>query len=48
MLHRVPSIDKVRETIGWVPERSLDEILHDVIADRTAMQSIEAVAGVAA
>jgi UDP-glucose 4-epimerase len=32
MLHRVPCVDKIRETIGWVPRRSLDEILGDVIA----------------
>jgi UDP-glucose 4-epimerase len=32
MLHRVPSIEKVRETIGWQPTRPLDEILGDVIA----------------
>jgi nucleoside-diphosphate-sugar epimerase len=48
MLHRVPCVDKVRETIGWVPERSLDEILRDVIADRTAMQSLETLAELAA
>jgi UDP-glucose 4-epimerase len=34
MLHRVPCIDKVRETIGWVPTRSLDDILCDVIASQ--------------
>ncbi len=32
MFHRIPSIDKVAATIGWTPERSLDEILADVIA----------------
>jgi nucleoside-diphosphate-sugar epimerase len=32
MLHRVPCIDKVRDAIGWVPERSLEDILGDVIA----------------
>ena len=31
MLHRVPCTDKVRATIGWVPLRTLDEILGDVI-----------------
>jgi UDP-glucose 4-epimerase len=37
MLHRQPSIAKVTEAIGWRPTRSLDEILHDVIAHvRTA------------
>jgi UDP-glucose 4-epimerase len=34
MLHRVPSIEKVRDTIGWQPTRSLDDILGDVIASR--------------
>ena len=32
MLHRVPCIDKVRETIGWAP-RTLDDILGDVVAE---------------
>jgi UDP-glucose 4-epimerase len=31
MLHRVPCTDKVRSTIGWAPERSLDDILQDVV-----------------
>jgi len=31
MLHRVPCIDKVRRFIGWIPERSLEDILRDVI-----------------
>ena len=31
MLHRVPCTDKVRDTIGWVPKRTLDDILGDVI-----------------
>jgi nucleoside-diphosphate-sugar epimerase len=31
MLHRVPCIDKVRAAIGWEPEHSLDDILHDVL-----------------
>jgi UDP-glucose 4-epimerase len=32
MLHRQPSIEKVREAVGWSPTRSLDDILADVIA----------------
>lgn len=32
MLHRVPAIEKIKEAIGWEPTRSLDDILHDVIA----------------
>ena len=31
-LHRVPSIEKIGDAIGWAPTRSLDEILADVIA----------------
>jgi UDP-glucose 4-epimerase len=31
-LHRVPSIEKIADAIGWVPHRSLAEILDDVIA----------------
>ena len=46
MLHRVPCIDKVRRVIGWAPERSLEDILHDVIedvADRTRHETYEVV-----
>lgn len=32
MLHRIPAIEKVRDAIGWEPERSLDDILGDVVA----------------
>ncbi|MEP6813618.1 MAG: NAD-dependent epimerase/dehydratase family protein [Actinomycetota bacterium] len=32
MLHRLPAIEKIVGAIGWQPERSLDEILTDVIA----------------
>lgn len=32
MLHRLPSIDKIAAVIGWQPDRTLDEILADVIA----------------
>src|SRR5207244_5342817 len=32
MIHRIPSIDKVHGAIGWRPERSLDDILSDVVA----------------
>jgi UDP-glucose 4-epimerase len=31
MYHREPSIEKVRGAIGWSPNRSLDEILNDVL-----------------
>jgi UDP-glucose 4-epimerase len=32
MLHRLPAIEKIGGAIGWQPERTLDEILTDVIA----------------
>jgi UDP-glucose 4-epimerase len=32
MLHRAPSIDKIRSAIGWEPTYSLDDILRDVIS----------------
>ena len=32
MLHRIPSTQKIGGAIGWQPERSLDEILADVVA----------------
>jgi UDP-glucose 4-epimerase len=31
MFHRVPSIEKIGDALGWAPTRSLDEILDDVI-----------------
>jgi nucleoside-diphosphate-sugar epimerase len=33
-LHREPAIGKIREAIGWSPERDLDGILADVIGER--------------
>jgi UDP-glucose 4-epimerase len=35
-LHREPAIGKIRDAIGWSPERDLDGILADVIAERRA------------
>lgn len=32
MLHRIPSTEKIRAAVGWEPERTLDDILADVIA----------------
>ena len=32
-LHREPAIGKIRNAIGWAPERNLDGILADVIAE---------------
>ena len=31
MLHRIPSLEKVGAAIGWMPQRTLNEILADVI-----------------
>jgi UDP-glucose 4-epimerase len=42
MLHRVPCIDKVRDTIGWQPTRTLDDILGDVIAHATVPMEVAA------
>lgn len=36
MLHREPSTAKIRAAIGWEPTYSLDEILDQVIAERSA------------
>jgi nucleoside-diphosphate-sugar epimerase len=36
MLHRIPSIDKVRDAIGWEPTLTLDRILADVIDHQRA------------
>jgi nucleoside-diphosphate-sugar epimerase len=33
MLHRTPSIEKIASAIGWRPERDLETILRDVIAE---------------
>jgi UDP-glucose 4-epimerase len=32
MLHRIPSTAKLRATTGWTPERTLDDVLADVVA----------------
>jgi UDP-glucose 4-epimerase len=31
MQHRAPSVDKIRQAIGWLPARDLDRILEDVL-----------------
>jgi UDP-glucose 4-epimerase len=31
MIHRIPSLEKVRAAIGWEPQRTLDDILSDVV-----------------
>ena len=34
MLHRRPDTTKIRDAVGWSPERTLDDILGDVLAER--------------
>jgi UDP-glucose 4-epimerase len=41
MLHRIPSIAKVGAAVGWKPERSLDDILADVIEDKRSAGAAE-------
>jgi UDP-glucose 4-epimerase len=48
MLHRIPSIEKIGSAIGWRPQRTLDDILGDVIAyERQASGERELAAAVA-
>jgi UDP-glucose 4-epimerase len=37
MLHRIPSIEKIRGAVGWEPTRALDEILRDVLEHQQAV-----------
>ena len=39
MLHRIPSIEKIRDTIGWEPAFDLERILADVIRQTRAATS---------
>jgi UDP-glucose 4-epimerase len=39
MLHRIPSLAKIQGAIGWRPERTLDDILADVVAFETARRA---------
>jgi UDP-glucose 4-epimerase len=39
MLHREPSIEKVGAAIGWTPQRDLEAILADVIAERRLLRA---------
>jgi UDP-glucose 4-epimerase len=42
MFHRAPAIDRIEAAIGWRPQRSLDDILDDVIESaRTAATSAQ-------
>jgi UDP-glucose 4-epimerase len=48
MLHREPSVEKIRAATGWAPERDLAAILADVIAERSdvpAQESEQAATG---
>jgi UDP-glucose 4-epimerase len=42
MLHREPSIDKIRDAVGWEPERDLAEILADVLEERRQARALAA------
>jgi UDP-glucose 4-epimerase len=33
MMRRMPCLDRIKETVGWMPKTSLDEILKSVISD---------------
>ena len=37
MLHREPGITKIGEAVGWKPERDLEQILADVMAERSEL-----------
>jgi UDP-glucose 4-epimerase len=41
MLHRIPSIAKIGAAVRWAPERSLDDILHDVVAEKRGTLLVE-------
>lgn len=36
MRRRVPDVEKLRRTIGFVPSTSLEEIIADVVAEKSA------------
>jgi UDP-glucose 4-epimerase len=42
MLHRVPSIDKIRAAIGWSPRCDLDDILDDVVGSLAPREVVAA------
>lgn len=42
VLHREPSIEKIRAAIGWQPTRNLDEILRDVVEHMRSPLAAEA------
>ena len=41
MLHRIPSIDKIRDAIGWEPSLDLDRILTDVTEQMRAASVLD-------
>jgi UDP-glucose 4-epimerase len=41
VLHREPSIDKIRDAIGWRPSLDLDRILGDVIDHTRRAPAVE-------
>ncbi len=42
MLHRIPSIEKIRAAIGWEPTLPLERVLADVVAERSGRSAEEA------
>jgi UDP-glucose 4-epimerase len=42
MLHRIPSTEKIAAAIGWQPERTLEDILVDVIAYERGRSGVSA------
>jgi UDP-glucose 4-epimerase len=34
MQRRIPSLERVRQLTGWAPQKVLDEIIRDIVADR--------------
>ena len=40
MLHRIPALGKIEAAIGWRPERSLEEILADVVEHERAAAAV--------
>jgi UDP-glucose 4-epimerase len=42
MPRRIPCTDKIRKTIGWVPELNLEDILTDVVAERVGKIAVAA------
>jgi UDP-glucose 4-epimerase len=41
MRRRVPDVSKIHQYIGWKPHRTLDDILHDVVASFANDQAVE-------